>query len=173
MNVKKIVSVLFAASCFSCLTLAQESPTNHQTTDKQSPQMSVDNKDESCQVMIKGDDRMRYDTKTFTVKKSCATFTINFENAGKLPKSSMGHNVVLAKKSEAQALAMDGMSAGVKNDYLPPEDSRIIVKTAMIGGGEKTSVTFSTDLLNKTDEYLFFCSFPGHIFTMQGTVIVE
>lgn len=172
MNVKKIISVLFAASCFSYLTLVQASQTDSQVADKTIKTPASD-ESKDCQVHITGNDRMMFDTKTFTVQKSCETFTIHFENVGKLPKSSMGHNVVLAKKSEAQALATEGMSAGVKNDYLPPKDARIITKTAMIGGGEKASVTFSPDVLRKGGEYLFFCSFPGHFFTMQGVVIVE
>lgn len=129
--------------------------------------------DKTCRVSLTGNDRMRYNLPSFIVEKQCHTFTLHFENIGRLPKASMGHNVVIAKKTEAQALATDGMSAGMKNEYLPPEDTRIIVKTPMIGGGEKTSVSFSTDLLEKGGDYVFFCSFPGHYFLMQGQVIVE
>lgn len=129
--------------------------------------------DNDCQVALTGDDHMKYNLKSFTVPKSCGEFTIYFENIGKLPKASMGHDVVIAKKTEAQALAMDGMSAGVENDYIPPDDARVLVKTAMVGGGEKTEVIFNTDVLEKGEDYVFFCSFPGHYFTMKGVVVVE
>lgn len=148
---------------------ATPTPTDEKTDNEAA---SVDS-DATCQVSITGNDRMKYNIKEFAIPASCDEFTINFANVGSLPKTSMGHNVVIAKKADAQAVAIDGMSAGVQNDYLPPDDKRVIVKTAMIGGGEKTSLTFPTDSLEKGGEYLFFCSFPGHFFTMQGIITVE
>ena len=42
-----------------------------------------------------------------------------------------------------------------------------------VGGGEKDSVTFKTDVLEAGGDYDFFCSFPGHYAVMRGKVVVE
>ena len=63
------------------------------------------------------------------------------------------------------------MDAGIDNGFLP-EDNRIIAKTAMIGGGESTSITFATSQLNPGTEYTFFCSFPGHYGIMRGKLTI-
>ena len=74
----------------------------------------------------------------------------------------MGHNWVLTKKADFQSVAQAGASAGMENDYVPPDDDRVIAATEIIGGGESTSVTFSIADLNPDEPYQFFCSFPGH-----------
>ena len=61
----------------------------------------------------------------------------------------------------------------MENNYIKPDDERVIAATDIIGGGESTSTTFSVKGLNKSDAYLFFCSFPGHIGIMKGTVTFE
>jgi len=54
-----------------------------------------------------------------------------------------------------------------------PDDERVIGATDIIGGGEQTSTTFSVEGLSKDEEYMFFCSFPGHIGIMKGTVTLS
>jgi azurin len=81
----------------------------------------------------------------------------------------MGHNWVLSKAADVQAVATDGMSAGANNSYVKPNDSRVLAVSKVIGGGEQTTVTFSTEQLKQGDSYKFFCSFPGHFAIMQGT----
>ena len=67
----------------------------------------------------------------------------------------------------------DAIAAGLDNHYIKPEDERVIAFTNIIGGGEKTSVTFSVDKLKAGEDYTFFCSFPGHIALMKGTVSLK
>ncbi len=81
----------------------------------------------------------------------------------------MGHNWVLTTEADFKGVAMDGGSAGLKNNYLKEGDTRVLAATAIIGGGESTSVTFSTDGLTAGTAYTFFCSFPGHWGIMKGT----
>jgi azurin len=83
----------------------------------------------------------------------------------------MGHNWVLTKTADMQAVANAGVSAGLEKDHLPPGDKRIIAHTKIIGGGESTSVKFKTSLLTKGGDYTFFCSFPGHSGLMKGKLI--
>ena len=45
--------------------------------------------------------------------------------------------------------------------------------TDVIGGGEETAVTFDVKALAAGEDYTFFCSFPGHIGVMKGTLTVK
>lgn len=85
----------------------------------------------------------------------------------------MGHNIVITTTEDARAVANDAIAAGLNNQYVKPEDERVVAFTDIIGGGEKTSVTFKVDKLKTDKAYTFFCSFPGHIALMKGTVTLK
>ena len=80
----------------------------------------------------------------------------------------MGHNWVLTDTANAQAVGTDGMSAGPANQYVKPNDDRVYASTKIIGGGESTSITFSTEKLKAGGDYTFICSYPGHWAIMKG-----
>lgn len=126
-----------------------------------------------CETTVESNDAMQFNTKNVTIPASCSEFTVTLKHTGQLPKQSMGHNWVMTTKTDGQAVATDGMSAGLDNDYIKPDDERVIGATGIIGGGEQTSTTFSVEGLSKDEEYMFFCSFPGHIGIMQGTVTLS
>ncbi|WP_455825921.1 azurin [Pseudomonas graminis] len=126
-----------------------------------------------CAVTVDSTDQMSFNTKEITIDKSCKTFTVNLEHSGSLPKNVMGHNWVLTSAAEMQPVATDGMAAGIEKNYLKEDDSRIIAHTKLIGAGEKDSVTFDVSKLAAGTDYMFFCSFPGHISMMKGTVTVK
>ncbi|NDV90305.1 azurin [Alteromonas sp. 345S023] len=123
-----------------------------------------------CATTVESNDAMQFNTSKVTIPASCDEFTVTLKHTGALPKQSMGHNWVMTKKADAQAVASDGVSAGLDNNYLKPNDERVIGATEVIGGGQETSTTFSVAELDKEGEYMFFCSFPGHISLMKGTV---
>lgn len=127
---------------------------------------------DDCSVTIDSTDSMKFDKSEIVIDKSCKEFTINLTHSGKLAKNIMGHNVVITKAADARAVASDAIGAGLDNHYVKPGDERVIAFTDIIGGGEKTSVTFSVDKLTAGEDYTFFCSFPGHISLMQGSVSV-
>ena len=124
----------------------------------------------ACSIDIDGNDAMQFDTKSIEVPKSCETFTINLSHSGKLGRSVMGHNWVLARTRDVRNIANDGMAAGLEHDYLKPDDDRVIAHTSVIGGGEKTTVTFAVSQLDADGDYTFFCTFPGHWSVMRGTL---
>ncbi|WP_018984840.1 azurin [Salinimonas chungwhensis] len=126
-----------------------------------------------CETTIESNDAMQYNKKEIVVPASCEEFTLTLTHTGKMEKAVMGHNWVLTESGEAQAVATDGMAAGIDNGYLKPDDERIIANTDLIGGGGESSVTFSVSDLNKSEDYTFFCSFPGHISLMKGTLKVQ
>ena len=72
-----------------------------------------------------------------------------------------------------QPIATDGLSAGIDKSYLKDGDTRVIAHTKIIGAGETDSVTFDVSKLNADEKYGFFCSFPGHISMMKGTVTLK
>ena len=126
-----------------------------------------------CSVDIDANDAMKFDKSEIVVDKSCKEFTINVHHSGKLARNVMGHNVVITKTDDSAAVARDGVAAGLDNQYLKPNDDRVIASTNIIGGGEKTSTTFSVEKLAADQSYTFFCSFPGHVALMKGTVSVK
>lgn len=126
----------------------------------------------NCVVRVQSDDAMRYDIKTATVSASCPTITIELSHAGKLPVAAMGHNVVVSQTVLYDAIARDGLKAGVANGYLQKNDSRVIAATPMIGGGQKTKTTFPGAKLKPGGDYAFYCTFPGHATQMRGKLVV-
>lgn len=123
-----------------------------------------------CSVDVDGNDAMQFDRKEIVVDAGCKDFTIRLTHSGKLAKNAMGHNVVVARAADLQAVATDGMTAGAGNDYVKPGDERVVAHTKVIGGGESTAVTFATAKLAAGGDYAFFCSFPGHWAVMKGTL---
>lgn len=123
-----------------------------------------------CSMELGSDDAMKFDTASIEVPASCDDFTINLVHTGVLDKKIMGHNVVVTKTADLQATATDGGAAGMPNNYVKPDDARVIAFSEIIGGGESTSLTFPVSKLSADEDYSFFCSFPGHWALMKGTV---
>lgn len=128
---------------------------------------------QDCELTIDSNDQMRYDKEELTVSSDCDEVTLKLTHSGKMSVEQMGHNWVLAESDDVQAIAQEGVAAGLDNDYLKPDDDRVIAATEQIGGGESTSITFSLDGLEPGGDYEFFCSFPGHLALMRGDFIIE
>jgi azurin len=122
----------------------------------------------TCSVEIEGNDQMQFNLKEIKVDADCTEVEVTLKHPGTFPAAAMGHNWVLAKSEDLQAIVNAGATAGLDNNYLPKGDARIIASTKIIGGGESTSVKFSTSKLAKGGDYEFFCSFPGHWAIMHG-----
>ena len=125
-----------------------------------------------CATTITGSDAMQYDVGSITIPASCSKFTINLKHGGTMAATAMGHNVVITKASDVQAVDADGMAAGAAANYIKPGDTRVIAHTKVVGGGESTSVSFDPKKLKDGGPYEFFCSFPGHATMMHGTISV-
>lgn len=123
-----------------------------------------------CTVEIEGNDAMQFNKPAIEVSQSCKEFTVKLKHSGKMPKQAMGHNWVLAKTTDVQAVATDGIAAGLPQDYVKAGDARVVAHTKIIGGGESDSVTFSPAKLAAGGSYTYFCSFPGHSSLMKGTL---
>jgi azurin len=83
----------------------------------------------------------------------------------------MGHNWVLSKDSDMSAIVNAGLAAGATRGYLPENDKRVVAATKTVGGGESTTVKFSTGALVRGSHYAFFCTSPGHASVMHGRFV--
>jgi len=122
----------------------------------------------SCDVNIESTAAMAFNVKEIAVPKTCKEITLNLKNTGTMAKAIMGHNVVISKTSDMQAVIKDGTSAGLANNYVKPKDARVVGYTSIIGGGESTSAKIKLVNVKATDSYSFYCSFPGHGSIMKG-----
>ena len=94
---------------------------------------------------LTGNDQMQYDKKELTVVAG-QNVTLKFEHVGKLPEVAMGHNVVILKSGTELAPFAMKCAPAKDHDYIAQDEesqSLIIAHTEMIGGGEKTEVTFT------------------------------
>ena len=126
-----------------------------------------------CDVAIEATASMAFSSKEIIVNKNCKEVNLTLKNAGTMPKAVMGHNLVISKKSDMQAVLTDGNTAGLGKNFVKEGDDRVIAHTAVIGGGESATIKFKTDKLNTKDAFAFFCSFPGHASVMNGVVKVN
>jgi len=121
-----------------------------------------------CKLEISGNDLMQFDKPQLSAPATCKEITVTLQHTGKLPREAMGHNWVLVNAADLAAVATAGMGAGLANNYVAPDDKRVLAHTKTIGGGETTSVTFRTSILKKGGAYEYLCTFPGHNALMHG-----
>jgi azurin len=124
----------------------------------------------ACDTSIEVTAAMAYTTKAIDVPKTCKTFTVNLKAQGTMAKTVMGHNLVITKEADKEAVNTDGTTAGAASNYIKAKDTRVIAHTIVIGGGESASTKFDVKKLSAKDKYVFFCSFPGHAGIMKGVV---
>jgi len=124
-----------------------------------------------CAVSIDSTDQMTFSSREIKVAGDCTQVTLTLRHSGRLAATAMGHNWVLTRTADYQPVAMAGMRASLADSYLPKGDKRVLAFTKVIGGGQSTTVTFPTKILQKGGDYTFFCSFPGHFAMMKGKLI--
>lgn len=121
-----------------------------------------------CAITVEGNDAMQFDKKEIVVPKACKSFSVQLKHVGKLPIQAMGHNWVLAKTADVQAVAADGVAAGLPNQYVKAGDARVLAHTKVVGPGQSDTVAVDMAKLKAGESYTFFCSFPGHAAVMKG-----
>ena len=129
------------------------------------PAMAAD-----CAITVEGNDQMQFNVKNIEVPKACKSYTVTLKHTGKMPKASMGHNIVLTTAADATGAAADGMKAGAAADYVKAGDTRVLAHSKVIGGGESSDMVIDVSKLKAGTDYTYFCSFPGHSFIMKGAL---
>lgn len=126
-----------------------------------------------CKATVESNDAMQFTTKALTVPKGCKQFVVTLKHVGKLPAKVMGHNFVVARTADVNAVASDGMKAGAAAHYVKAGDPRVIAASKVIGGGESTTVAIPVGKLKAGESYTFVCTFPGHSSIMRGTLTLK
>jgi len=124
--------------------------------------------DKICKLEITGNDLMQYDKKELKAAADCTSVEVTLKHIGKLPAASMGHNWVLVKTPDLNAVANDGLGAGLAAQYVKAGDKRAIAHTKVVGGGQSDTITIAASALKKGEDYSFLCTFPGHSALMKG-----
>ena len=128
----------------------------------------------ACEAVVESDDAMNFNTKELVIDKTnCKEFKVTLKHVGKMPKTAMGHNIVISKAEDTKAVLADGAKAGVDAAYVKADDTRVVAHTSLIGGGEETSVTIDTSKFADGGKYEFYCSFPAHSAQMLGHVTLK
>jgi len=130
-----------------------------------------------CGFNITGNDQLQFDKKEIRVPKDCDTIKVTVINVGKMPLMVMGHNWVLTKSADWNAVAAElGKAIPPSAKYIP-KDKRVIAATSFVGGSpgepKEASVTIKRKSLKESESYHFFCSFPGHFAVMNGAFVLE
>ncbi len=124
---------------------------------------------QKTEIVIEGTDQMKFNLSEINVKAG-ETVTLTLKHTGKLPKAAMGHNwVLLASGTDVKTFAMEALKAR-DNEYIPKGTEQVLAYTALVGGGEETTIEFTAPAAG---EYDFICTFPGHYALMKGKLIVE
>jgi azurin len=121
-----------------------------------------------CKLTIESNDRMQFSARELAVPPDCSQIELTLQNVGQLPARVMGHDWVLARESDMPAIVNAALAAGPAHGFVPENDSRVIAATHLVGGGESTTVHFSTAALVPGGRYSFFCTSPGHSAMMRG-----
>ena len=125
---------------------------------------------QGCAVDVQGQPGKKFEPGHIVVPATCTEFTVRLIHTGKNSKEKAGHNWVLTKTADIDQVMLDGMRAGPQDDWLVPNDARVLAKTPMLGGGETATVTFPVSRLAAGESYTFYCSFPAHAEMMRGTL---
>lgn len=172
MNMKKLFMLLFSATLvMSCGGDGKKEEKKEESIKLNSP--SSEDKEEKeegvTRVYLTGNDQMKFNKNEIKVKAGDKVI-LTFEHVGEMSKETMGHNFVLLEQgTDVQDFAQEALEYQ-DNDYIPENSDAIIAHTKMLGGGEKTEITFQAPEKGKYD---YICSFPGHVALMNGVFIVE
>ena len=107
-----------------------------------------------------GGEALIFSTLTLTAQAGTEV-VLTFNNVSTINQ----HNWVLVNAGDKDAVAVDGTSAGPANDWIKPDDPRVIAYTALLDPGTTGEVRFTAPAAGT---YQFVCTFPGHNATMFG-----
>lgn len=156
-------SVLSSLALSALATLAQAQPAHPAG---HTPAASA------CEASIEGQPGKRFSAQEIRVSRQCATFTVHLVHTGKKPWQEAGHNWVLARSADIDAVIAAGLSAGPDRAWVAQGDARVIAATQMLSGGEHASVTFPVSRLKAGERYTYYCSFPTHAEPMRGQLVL-
>ena len=125
----------------------------------------------NCSFELEGNKMMQFSTSTINIDKTCSSFTIKFKNTSDLPIDLAGHNVVVSKSSDFDNLiTLIDPANGINQGYLPPSPA-VVGKTPLLGPDETYDLVIDLNKLDISQQYVYWCSFPGHYGIMKGNLV--
>ena len=100
-------------------------------------------------------DLLKFSTETLTANAG-AHVVLTFNNVSILNQ----HNWVLVRAEDKAGVVTDGAGAGPANDWITPDDPRVIANTILLDPGDTAEVRFTAP--ESGANYQFVCTFPGH-----------
>ena len=125
-----------------------------------------------CEAHVQGQPGKKFDLTELRVSKRCVQFTVHLLHTGKKPWQEAGHDWVLTRSKDTEAVIREGQRSGPERAWLSRGDARVLAATQMLSGGEHASVSFPVERLSQGEDYTYFCSFPTHAEPMRGKLVV-
>jgi azurin len=123
-------------------------------------------------IAIQAGDDMKFSVTRITAARG-ERLRIVLGVTGTMPKTVMGHNVVVLKKGADTAGFINASAVARGAGFIAPAFApQILAATPLAGPGERVEITFDAPTTPGT--YEFVCSFPGHYMAgMKGILIVK
>ena len=118
-------------------------------------------------VSVQGVEGLKFSLTAFDVSPG-ARVRLEFANV-----SDMLHNVVIVRPGASARVADAALKLGLDGtrlDFVPRIDE-VLFHTALLGPQQVETIYFQAPMA--PGEYTYLCTFPGHSFTMQGTMRVR
>jgi azurin len=96
-----------------------------------------------------------------------ARVRLTFHHAGR--RVQQKHDWVLLKPGTADAFMQAVLAAGEKDNWMPPDDPRVLAATPQIDPGESVTIEFTAP---PPGDYPFVCTYTGHGDVMRGVLHV-
>ena len=129
--------------------------------------------DVAKEIVITGNDAMQFDLKKFDVSPG-ESVKLTLKNIGSIPKIAMGHNLVVLKKGvDALGFGQKVLASGGSATNALPKSllGDVIAHTKLLGPGESETISFTAP--EKSGDYQYVCTFPGHFAMMRGVMEVK
>jgi azurin len=162
-------SVFTLTSCGGDKQPAEETTTPTTPTEAAAPEAPASENTNAATIEVEANDQMKFNVSEIKAKAG-QEVTIVLKHVGTMPKTAMGHNLVILNQGVDMAAFAKTAIAAKATDYVPADSKDVLAHTKLIGGGETTEVTFTAPAAGQYD---FLCSFPGHYAMMKGKFIVE
>ena len=108
------------------------------------------------------ENNLEWDKESLSVRAGSEVTLTLVNNA---TSATLQHNWTFVQMGTEDGVATAGLTAGADNDWVPPDDDRVIANTKLVDGGDSGQVTFTAPTAGT---YAFVCTFPGHSATMRG-----
>lgn len=124
------------------------------------PAFASNGNDEIRTITVKGTDNMKFDV-TLIEAEPGEVIRITLETISNIPKQAMAHNIAIIDLDVDMDEFVSASIMARDNEYIAPEfEDRVIAHTAMIGGGETSTIEFTVP--ETPGDYDYVCTFPGH-----------